>query len=831
MNAKILLSVIILLVIFSIVPIEAISSESVQAVIGRPIIPANMYNVVNIIVSLNASDDERIVGAYSIDNHVIIVTSDRILEIYPDNETVVTANEQVEGRILSASYDGGEAVFLASYAGGKGYTIIYKYTFQDGLVKLAELPGYPWDIDARLGVVALVVHRIGSGFQVWKISLQGKWNASIPGDLIDVDLLSHINVTVSEKGSIVVYASGKGFEAIVAYDKSGSLVYKQVARNLFTAATLYSTAAWSPSGDRLALVYFNQTLGGYRLVELDGSTWKTLWARTVDAPINPEEGLVFNPTGCCLYYQYSPGSYLVVNTTTGGIVGVASWGPVKTRIYSWTSNGVWGVLARTGSLRGLSLLGLLGAPLVSFEYDPLYWSIDGRTVNPPPVNAGFLVDGRIWLVQEYGGKARIAIVDWPKYGIVYFDPGGFQDYFQGITVRDWDGGQWNGWLVPLIPAGGVNLTYTLHAKTKMWVKTILGTLGLIVGDPHVAEEVHWNATVSVRPLEFIHVRIGKEAASLVSHITLQIPPPCRLQSLKIEWATGSYTINDTDKHRITLVALKGAYNITATFNERDILYGPIQPTRLHLTAIGRENTTIQLLPQAIVLMIKGNQHAYLIAKGHEKYLPITENWTGYCIAPGHYKLVVQPSMIGAILAPRHWNITVNLTGTSKIVWIDTDKLIEGKLANLEIVNTATQIYTVEFYVKTGNGYQPIAGYNIPGGHTLDLKIIVGIDYKGVYYKKGSNTAEGVFEFTAYHSGDTVTIKIPSPATRTTTTTTSTPTGGVHHTQNPWIKTSGTTSPAGKQVTTARSRGQIGKTMLALGGVVFVAVLILIALKR
>ena len=829
-----LLCTLVTVALLSLLPVTVGIADNAHPVIGYQTLPHSMYNMADTVIKLNSSNDESVVAAYPINTSIVIITTQRIVTVNADDLNESTSTTIPAGRVIVVSYNGRGTVYLASYIGGEGSTLVYAYRVNKGLVKVAVIPGYPWDIDSKDGYIALVVHAPGKGLQVWELAGHGKWNATIPGDIIDPDLASYMKVAVSSQGYAAFYAGGEGFEAVLVYNGTGRVVYKKTFKNLYSMGRYYSLAAWSPDGRALAVLSYSETEQNYKLEVLNATTWKHIWSMSVEDPVNPVEGLVFNPAGCCLYYQYAAGSYMVVNATSGSIIGYGGWEPVVTRIYGWTSNGAWSVLARVGNLRGLAFIGMLGSPLITFEYDPLMWSVGDRAVNVPPVNAGFLGDGRVWLVQVYGGEARVAVIDWPKYAIAYFDPGPFRDYYKGITVRDEAGGQWNGWLVPLIPAGSVSLSYTLHARTSMWVTTIWGTQGLIVGDPQTVEEVHWNALLTVKPLEFLHVRIDKEAASLVSHIVLQIPPPCNLEKLEVKWSTGSYTISNTEKHKVTLVALRGTYNLTTTFNPENILYGPIEPTRLHLTVTGGENTTIQLLPQAIVLMIRGGQHAYLVANGHEKYLPVTENWTGYCIAPGDYKLVIRPSMIGAILAPKHWNITMNLTGKSKIVWVDTDKLVEGKLANLEVVNTASQTYTVEFYVKTRDGYQPIVGYNIPGGHTLRLKIIVGLHYKGVYYEKGSNTAEGSFEFTAHQPGYTVTVKIPGQgqATHTTTTTGAAPSGGVHHAQNPTAKTGKTASPPSKPATTTGKRGHSGTAALALGiGIIVVLGLILLALKR
>ena len=253
---------------------------------------------------------------------------------------------------------------------------------------------------------------------------------------------------------------------------------------------------------------------------------------------------------------------------------------------------------------------------------------------------------------------------------------------------------------------------------------------------------------------------------------------------------------------------------------------------LSITVHGGENSTINLLPRAIVLMIRGSQHTYLTGPGETRYLPTTSNWTGYCIALGDYKLVIKPNIIGSLVAPDNWSITINITGVPKIVWVDTDELLEERTANLVVANTAGKAYTVEFYIKNRGEYKPIMGYDVPGGRTLKLKVIVGRGYKGVYYEKGADRAEGSFEFSAHRPGETVKITIPrsSQASQRTTTTTATkqassasgtPTG------EPNLGYTGTRSPA----KTAGDGKTLAIAVAGGAGAVALALIIILAVKR
>ncbi len=766
-----LIYIILALLLLAYIQITIVGSSNYeQRVIGDLLIPSSLSHVRSNVIELNRTLNERVVNAFNIGDNIVLVTSKRVISLDTANLSVLREDRISKGSFILASYDANEGViYIALYEGSNISTTIYKYTPVGKLVKFKTVRGYPRSLDSNNGTIALIVDNPGTGIQLWVFSRNTEWDIAFPKNTVDPTLLKYVKVAVSPKGMVAFSYTGMLYESIIVFDRGGSPIYNQSLKKLYsTGQYLYSSVSWSPEGNMLAFLGYNKTEGTLSLAVLDVLRREILWSRTVGYPANPSEGIIFNPTGCCLYYQSGSGSYLVYNASNGVLLRTVDWRPFVTRIYGWTGNGVWGVVARKERLAEIGFVGMMGAPLIRFQQNPLIWqSIVNRAVATMPINAGFLDDGEAWVVQEYFYKVRIALIDWPRYAIAYFDPGPYKNYFWGLTLKDQSGFTVHtGWFIPLFPDRKASITYTLNAKTKMWVRTVLGVDGFIVGDPNAAKE-SWNVSLNTEPLQMIHINISEKARSLVSHITLEIPGPCIVKRLVVRWGKESYVFSDIEKHRIILVALRGYYNITAEFREdRFIIRGNIEPTRLHLIVWGGEDKIIKLLPRGIVIMLRGSQRVYLLSSSGNvvKHLFTTENWTGYCVPPGNYTLMIKPRILG-LVAPSNWSITINLTGDSKIVWIDTDKLFEDKLANLIIINTANTTYLLDFYVKSGEEYIPVRVSEIYGGESLEYKILVGLHYKLYYYKESSSeiTSGKEIEFVATHPGENITIKIPIQA--------------------------------------------------------------------
>ena len=576
-----------------------------------------------------------------------------------------------------------------------------------------------------------------------------------------------------------------------------------------------------------------------------------LWTR-----INQGTFIRTGPGGCCVYLPFTD-SILVINATTGEFIDDVSLAtPFAWTLVEWPGDSPWGLAYLVETPSRIFLVPVLGGYRVDVDQSVLWWEPDGGVRYYAPVAAGLTPEGDIYLVQAVTTQARVAVVEWPKYHVLYLETEPYYGIIKPVTC---EGGYCvKSRLVLVEPGITATLTYYFEVVDGAPKSKATGLIEWIGVLERVAEE-NFTLTITTEEMGFTRINVTEQARSRFGLVYASIfPGDCPLDNFTVSWEGGEYT-EFYRKPPFKYAAAPGNYTITAYFYQpepffewqRRILFGQLPPTIIDFEIRGGETLNLTVKPAGFILGGIGEGSVYIenleTGEGTWRY-PDAENGTYYCMPAGQYRIRAEPdppTVWFMVPNPDEWGINYTVqAGPGFVMRLNLTEVLANHTATVIVYNDLDQSYGVHFEIFMEGDYRLVGmGEVLSPGDSGDYLILANTQYRILVEPKqpGTGAEEYYIELTPAQPGQLVEVYLssilPGGQEEQTTTTTTTPPGTEQPGQAPPAGQGGEgtqptgqgqarESPAGPEgtTTTEAAGGEEGGIALAAGLVGVVVVL-------